>query len=835
MTMTSNRYPSKGVNYSSKFYLHYVKRLVDNRLVDKIAEKCSNNIVFHLATSLNKELKEFPRFVHGFFNIGDEKFYLEMDEEGSTLILKLNRYGNNQDFFSDLTHQFKIQNYENLNKKDLINQLRNELMYTSFYARIENLDSGINDFLDCLSDFPTTWTTDIEELDDDYRGEDLKNVFGLVLREILVAKAKYKPDDCIIIFDELLAKKKYRFSFFRRLILYTISKVWNNQNALFFKKMIRNDDENGYFAKYDYNKELFQLLSKNVHNFDKDEKYNIRQIIEKGSKEEKTQQHLDYWKLRWYSALKEDNLFKEDYLRLSRKLNVQSEHYENLGKVRITRGDYPPLTVEEVLAMPNKAIAKYIFEFNPEDRFEKPTIGGLADTIQACIKQNPSKFAEDLDVFKDVYYIYAYHIIIGFKDTYTKEQNFNLQKVLGFCLDYINSDKFNTDALKLENDSWNADVNWVIGAIGNLITEGVRYYDKPIEENVLITIRQILEKLIPNLEPVTDFKMTNMDYPTYSLNSTSGKLLRALLDFSLRKAWLTEKDKTVKWDDCIKQLFQTAIDKKILDTYILQGWYFEHFNYLDSDWIIAKTKEYYSLEDTYWLAFMSGFVFHNPLSKEIYNCMKPHYIRAIDAKIEFKGGFVNGLINHLFAYYIWEYEDLVEDTLITRFLYNANEKEIEELLRIISIQHEHLVKLDETEQKRVTARVIKLWSVLLELKKEVPNLVSVIEYVNEMTNDNFNLITQAIELAKDNYWHYIIIENLDRIKNFGDATKTAFQLMTILDKIDFKDYFMDEVKKQLVSVITFIYENGDDDCKVLANNFCNKITKKKRHVFERCL
>ncbi|MFN9998689.1 MAG: hypothetical protein ACK52X_03605, partial [bacterium] len=70
------------------------------------------------------------------------------------------------------------------------------------------------------------------------------------------------------------------------------------------------------FSYYKYQKELFDLLNRNQKALNSDEIKIIESKIEQGKHvevEEQGEKENKYWKLGWYSALKDSEPFKDKY------------------------------------------------------------------------------------------------------------------------------------------------------------------------------------------------------------------------------------------------------------------------------------------------------------------------------------------------------------------------------------------------------------------------------------------------------------------------------------------------------------------------------------------
>ena len=71
--------------------------------------------------------------------------------------------------------------------------------------------------------------------------------------------------------------------------------------------------------------------------------------------------------------------------------------------------------------------------------------------------------------------------------------------------------------------------------------------------------REIITTLIENLTPTRGYENTE-DFPMYSLNSTEGKVLMALIEYSLRRGRILDKSNAEEmWEDDLKQLFEKTL------------------------------------------------------------------------------------------------------------------------------------------------------------------------------------------------------------------------------------------------------------------------------------
>ncbi len=812
--------------------LYWLKNgFVEKGIAEKLAKYGSNNVIFHIANNLKKLLLDHYNGIPFGFISNDRTYQAKFFIEGDNLSIVDIEYDQNHQLLSSkivfdsyLKHnkdELKILIKEKLNEQGIIHEKDSEDTF--------NLNQAVGI---AYNDSSRIWCHSLHEFEKEYH-DTPREILALILRDLTNHKAKYNESAASELIQRFAITHGYNLPFFKRLSLYILSKNWSVTLKPFFWEMIDKEDEKHYFSSPQYSHELYCLLQQNIKSFNASERAVIKQIIENGPQDEKEERHENYinrWRLRWYSAMKKDQEFKNEYEKLSAKLERSSEDFENEGKIQTRVGYISPLSVEDVLEMDNQDIVSYIRNFNPERSWESPSIEGLSDTIQNAVAQTPQKFDQEINLYIDTYHAYAYRIVQGFIDAWKNEKDFDWKKVLTFCLSYISNPAFDTDDLNLTNDDLGTNANWVRGAIANLIQDGTRSDRHAFSAEYLPIAREILFKLIPQLEVENDLEKTNMDYPNYSLNSTAGKLLHALLNYSLRKVRVEEG---TKWDQEAQLLFEQAMNKGLIDPYVLQGWYFPQFYYLNKDWIIDQTKKHYDLEDNFWKAFMGGVSFRSPMSgKEMYELMYPHYLRAIEKKMDFKGHDIYGIARHLATFFFWGYEDTNDDKLISKFLRESNPKQIQNLVHFIASQNNFMSSLESEEERQAfSKKITALWSFILnkyqgEDTKDATELISGLSKLTalfrEINESNKNLIQTSAKIINSGHNSHSFLIELNRLKDTGEPTEKAKDISVIMQEMPILIWLTDKDKKHIIALTIFLYENNERES---ANQFCNRYSK----------
>lgn len=839
----NDTWDGEGNSYRSRIYLHFLADKFEKRnITPKVVKYCSSDFILNLGRTLKFLLLDYPQGINSLLKDGDNEYEIKIQIEKENLliasILKGSEVANATSYLS---------NWEDKNE----DELKKELIFILKQQDIDYTPSNEND--DTFNRLWFSLNTDlkssfgfnsIRKLDDIYStGEKVLNVFSLIFRDLLDEQAKQNPEKAIKMLGSICFDSKYRIPFFKRISLYVICENWETTKTLFWE-LVKDNDKLNIFSYYKYQKELFDLLNTNQKAFNSDEIKIIESIIEKGKQvevEEQGEKENKYWKLGWYSALKDIEPFTNKYLSLSKELNITSEHYESLGEIRVRSGSVSPFTLDELLEKNNQEIVEYIKAFNPQRSFDEPSISGLSDTFGGAVEAEPEKFATEIELYQDIPYIYSYRMLNAFGEAWKKQKTFNWEKVLQYCLSTLKSPKFYSEELKIDNDDWHAKSDWVVGSIANLLTDGLQNDKHSFDKELLPLAKEIVLIIVSNLKLVDNFKETSMDYPTYSLNSTAGKSLRALFDYSLHRARnLFKREDKEKWEADIKSLFEETLQKGIIDGFILEGMYFEQFCFLDYEWIIEQVKKLYKSEDREWLAFMGGFAFGRPpYNKELYTIFYPHYERAIDNNLRLKSFSNNRLVNHLTAFYFWKYETLSSEKLLFKFINHASPDQVSDLIHFIWRQENYPKTLSEIKKQEFQEIIIDLWKFLTdkyenssndEEQKNLATLSNWIVFVPELNEGYTTLILKSCKHIDKIHSTHELLENLVALKKRGNPTTTAKAIAEILSSLNFRDYMASYDQEFIKDLVSFLFANGQ---KQIAAEFCNTIAAVHQQFFLR--
>ncbi len=659
-----------------------------------------------------------------------------------------------------------------------------------------------------------------------------KEILTLILRDILLAKAKANKEITRNIIEEFLGDK-YPYPLFKRLVLFLIGSVWDTYKDIFWK-MLDKDKDSTLFNDPHYEAEVYTILQRHVSQFSLEEKEKIKKIIEEKVPQDPYPEDKDReyyqasWRQFWYSAMKSDEYFKDLYERY--KDVTKTEEKVSFKTIEIRKDSGPsPLTKVEILEMPNQELAEYLKTFKTVDPWNGPTINGLADTLRDSAKEKPEKFINDLDPFLKIGYLYVYEIIRGIRDACKNKKVIDWGKLFNFIQNYIKEEDFWNDTYKIKEDYWGANHLWVVGLIGELVKEGVsddywisiKEHLKAIQEILLFMIDKILERKEIEEKDNTGFITFNS-----TLNSPLGKITEALILIALKIKQVEKESnelQSVGWRFDIKDKYDNLLNSEILESYVLFGLYLPRFHYLDEEWTERNIKYLETIYDTkkeIWEAFMNRHLFGREIYYELYILMRKHYDIAINYQFE-NEDLHDQLIRYICLGYLQGIEDINDTNSLLRKI--IDKWKISEIKQMISFFRKR-----EEQNEQIKSKIISFWRWIYENKykgkqeneltgddkKILSELCKLTVFLPEINSENFEWLKLSVSFLDVRYNPSLFIEYLNNLKDKGESVNFIGKIYLEMLK-NTTPYFRQE---DIQSIVEYLYQKGK---KEEASEICN--------------
>lgn len=804
---------------TSRVYLYCLTRAFENKnLLTNVVKYCSENTILNIGNNIAKLFLDFPNGVACEIESNGKKYTTKVffEENGICLIWK-----DSYDISGELSIPLDATNEEIL-KKTI-----SELEQQGIEPSIINESFGFANSLETVLNHDPY--SSIKDLSDSYHSDDeAKNTFSLIFRDLVNETVKVRPERGIRLLKSICNGENYHRPFFKRIVLYVISENWDVAKEVFWS-LIRKDGAN-LFSHYKFREDLYELLSKNQLELTDDEKEILLDIIETKLTSE-DDEDLKYEQLRWYTSLREVQPFDQKHNELSSILNIPTDHYENQGKVRLRSGSISPISVDDLIEKSNEEIVDILRSFKPTDSWDGPSVEGLARVLEKAVEKEPERFADQISLYTNLPYAYLFSIFHGFIQAHEKKEDFNWENILDFCLLNLNDPEFISGNLVLQEDRRKSSVANAVEAIADLMSAGTKSDKNSFDLTLLPKAKEIIQLLANNIEPTVDFKEPQINYPTYALNSTSGKILTALLYYSLRRARnFFQFEDDGKWEPELKLIFEKALLDKVIDAYIIEGLYFEQFYFLDKDWISGQVKRNESVAERDWFAFINGLVFGQPpFNKSIYELLYFHYEKIIQSELAIKSIYNNGLVKDFAAFYFWGYEDLSSKKLVYALLKSGKPDLIDEFIRFVTQQHDYPKGLSQDERSKFEKLIFELWDFVVKEYQNPKNdgerkllalMPRMIEFFEEINEAIMSLVIISLPYIDSTFEVHDLLENLNLLKGNGPANEVAKLIGEVLIKLELTDVIHGGQQLVIIDLVSFLFENGQND---IAKQFCNKV------------
>lgn len=671
-----------------------------------IGQKCSLNVLFELSNRLKRAL-EYKQKEH----------YADIDIESKVYRIKVNRVFAGglkpgeikfkDDMYECFVKQFSEDQLKGVDRendfwalhniepqdergcfmftastKDLfVVEIKKNLPMDINWQTVDNLEKKLLNIHEGLfSDYSHIWCRNLKTGPE--HGDGAEDVLTVILRDILLAKCEASREKCKLVLSVFLSDK-YQFPIFRRFVLLCVDKFWFDYSE-FFDKLIEVVPI--VLEESDFEVEMQDVLAHHNSTFSLTLKTKLKTLIDNVPEyyvEKGDEKLIAYWKFKWLSPLRENSDFSALYQEAKQKAEpkdgkpYEPERFSSKGGFVSHKS---PISKENILQKPIAELVKYLFDFRGADfwhgAFEgEPDKEGLADVLQAAVKEEPKKFTDNLGVFMSTDYFYLHRIFRGIKEAWNAGSEIDWNNIFDFSIRYLNRDKdvIVAEALKAQGeDSNKGRYIWIVEAIVELIGDGSKDDKRAFVPEYFEKVEQIFDLILPLLKG-EKHPDTQRDALTYVLNTTLGRTIMAYVSFSLRVARVTQKKQENWGRDKYERFLPIGVD-----AYIWFGCYLPQMKYLDNDYMVEKIT-FFSQKDSSnfeWQMFMEGYLTRSRIYQDLYILMRPNYITALRSTV-FKGRVDEKLVEHICIGYLQigellqEKNDDGQDSLFWKMLNEA--------------------------------------------------------------------------------------------------------------------------------------------------------------------
>lgn len=349
------------------------------------------------------------------------------------------------------------------------------------------------------------------------------------------------------------------------------------------------------------------------------------------------------WQLRWLSIIADD-LSPEWRARYDEGVNREGapEHPDLLSYSTTGFGLSSPKTDSELESMNAEEIAAFLRSWQPTNGWDSPVPEGLGRTLQRVVAAMPSRFVESINAFVGVEATYARAMVQGIEEAAKRGESLGWEAVLDF-LGWVVSRPLNSENTGVRPIERDPHWGWARRAVASLMST---LFDKsllPISTRVKAWALLAPLTNDPDPTPVED-QRTSMDAATYSINTTRGEAIHAVVRYALwiRRASAQEGDDAASTMQSFAQMPEV---REVLEQHLrtdserspavraVYGQWLPWLILLDRGWIEAYLSEILpdgdenaDLRDAVW----DTYVVYCHAYNDCFSVLQVEYAKAID-------------------------------------------------------------------------------------------------------------------------------------------------------------------------------------------------------------
>lgn len=550
----------------------------------------------------------------------------------------------------------------------------------------------------------------IKTIEDHYQnGQNLDNFSHQVVRFVREYLLKLPNDETFIrLISDYLHKD--RITIYPRIAYFIINSRYEELSHLFWGiefnplKNVSNDHE------------LFELLSKHCLTFLK-EQINlvlewIKEIDDYFELNGETYPSLS--KKLWLTALlkTQDPTVIAEYDKAQELYPYEIEHPGFSGWMESVFGHISPLNYESVQEMNLSEIIEYYSKYEEKPlhhrRITDPTIDGLSDVIKHDIKNNISKYILNIDPIALAPTGFQYSWIMGlWQYCYENKAYIDSTEVLSLIYEIISCDNFRKDYV--DDESPRGRNKWFTHRVLCLLNRGLDCHGHMFSEENLPIVKNIILRIYENDHDAESFE--DRDITHKYINSYSGELYDALIEYNVVFAYKKSAKTNERWDIDIKRILDEELDKKQLNPlfyYALGKGYYSLF-WIDKSWV----EKILPIENNdNWVGFMVGFHIHHSTVTQVfeYLCNSGQYDRFFVNRDMFDSVMQKMVIQHICVAYQYDKINFdLDSPLLVSVVKGRNVSDYENIIQFFNVN-----------DKYVTIEKIKdLWRFMYGINKDL--------------------------------------------------------------------------------------------------------------------
>ena len=518
-------------------------------------------------------------------------------------------------------------------------------------------------------------------------------------------------------------------------------------------------------------------------------------------------------------------------------------------------GARAPLEREDIRKMTAQKLIDYFKGWKPSKDFSSPSREGLGGLFRELLDERLSDFIKICDQFKTLHPAYTYYLIDGLWNAVRKEKAFDWNPVITLCKDIVTASE-----LPEVPDDEDKVYDWknVKRTISDLLKDGLASEKNSPPFDLRKTIFKIIETQLQDAEPdiVHEEKYggENLESFTLSLNTVRGKAMHALFQYAL---WcsrcLNLTDSKVKMVPEVREKLERMLDPKYEPTQTIRAVFGEKLPllfHLNTSWAEKNLSKIFP-EDaksrSLWRAAWEAYITYVRFYIGVYQAMRPIYERAIkklDSPMISKEA-KEGLTDHMMVAFLWEKENLNNDSLVKAFFQQATPDIRGHAIWFIGRQLEQLPEqeMKKQERERFSRRAMDLLEWRLEEAEKADSKTKV-KFQEELKSFGtwflggnldatwaISQLVKILELTEGRVDHEFSV--IDALRNYVDEYyMDVLSALNLFVKGDREGWMLMSSKTKMEECLDSIIGNHPPQkIKDNVNKLVNNLTKKGYHEF----
>jgi len=599
----------------------------------------------------------------------------------------------------------------------------------------------------------------------------------------------------------------------RRLGIYTINKYYSLCTDIIDELL------NEEYFRSNYRHEMWHFFEQCYQHFNNGQKQKVLEIVSNIKEADDDGNVLDgstaYYKTIWLAAIKEHG---EEEKRLYDEnvaiAKAEPAHPDFASYVSVRSGGRrSPLSAEEFQSNSIDEIVNFLTNYKDSGGYDEPGIEGLVKAFKQSIKNDPLKFHNQLTRFVKLDLAYIYEIVEAFRDLWAEKAKLPWDDIwpqlLAFCKEVTSQGRFWDVASTKRREHFVANRYWIVSGIGRLIESGTKSDDHAFDEKYLGDAEGVITFLLEK-EEGEEYKIDG-DAVSLSINSPRGHCLEALINLTLRKCRLSDKENNNDHSE-IWAHFQSLYDAELKRAYsdkpeyefaTLVTNYLPNFLYMSQDWVTENLGKIFD-QNHYqkWLCAIQGYSYVSKVYREIYLYLQEHgdFVKALDDE-NIKESVGDRIIENIAIAYINDFEKISDqNSLINTLLTRKNSSEIGHLMWFLKT-------LRLKDEGKLKEKIFELWPEILNLvnlsttdgKKLASKFCEWTKFIDEINDKNMEWLLKIAPYANEEYNAYELLESLAGIsKNQPFEAHTIWMKMLEGDSTDYPEEAFRQIFENLL-------------------------------------